>query len=188
MAGRSLLGEWETMGHSGYLTNRLPSEELCLPYSVLIRLRQYPQFSFLKQVSVWISWAGKGRRENQRFCLSLLFLNKQLETNIPKSNSCWQKFGSVRFGIMIWHPNLKWGCKGWEIQHVPIPLCQVSWNTLCLFSWYHQNVVKVWEWRECYIFDRLSLPKPSFSVLLASVVPHIWPAVRIQDLGKKSEK
>lgn len=161
------------MRHRGYLANRLLFEAFCLPYLIQIR-RKFLCLSLLSRKlrtvkgSFWV------------FCFLINSLKPISQKAIHGSKNLVPFNLESWFGIPIWS-------EGWEIQHVPISVCQVSWNTLCLFSWYNQNVVKVWGCRNVKFLIAWVSPN-SFSILLASLVPQIWLAVRSQDLGKKSEK
>lgn len=79
MVSKFLLGTSETMDTRGIqLTGAYLPEALLFTYLIQIRSKQHPKIPFLELNP--LGRKGKGRR----FSLSLLFLNKQLKTNIPK--------------------------------------------------------------------------------------------------------
>lgn len=87
---------WDTEGIQ--LTgSRLMSS--CLPHLIQVRLRQHSRIAFRKQVSLSESLAQERRKAKGSFLV--LFLNKQLEINIPKSS-----FRVVKFGFPLPFPVL----------------------------------------------------------------------------------
>lgn len=94
-AGKVLLDISETMTHREFVGNGSLPEILCLPYLSHIWLMWHLNIPYWSRFLWWNLLDRKGDRVKISF--SVLFLNKQLNTNIPQSN-----FGVAR----LWFPLL----------------------------------------------------------------------------------